>query len=360
MEGLLREARKAYKKGLLKEAKLLFEKVIEITKGEYMEIYPDYIGLLLDLKEYEKAEKILKSIEKEIEKDGSVSLLNSFKRLKARLLREKGNFEEAKRLLKEILNHKGLDDEERGKVNFALAKIYFIEGDYDKAERCFTESEINFRGTSLIEEEGWATLWRAKIARIKGEWLRSNDILKILLREYKNISKLLYSNILLEKALLLFEEGKKEEALEIEKILEETLENLRAPRLKVEVRLRLSNPLSIDANEFRKVERRSFRILTYLPKEEKTLRGLALSWLAYVKGFYGEKKDSLNLYKLAERELLNSSYEEKGLHLFLKLLTLIEFKNKEKAEETLEILNDKKYPYFFRSLAILTMNFEKV
>ncbi|MEO0291758.1 MAG: hypothetical protein ABIM54_02340, partial [candidate division WOR-3 bacterium] len=164
MEGLIKEAKRAYKKGLLRETKDILERIIELTRGEYIEIYPDYISVLLDLKDYNKAEKILKECEKIIERDGSVSILNSIKRLKARLYREKGQFEKAKKILNEVLNQKGLTDEEKGKINFSLGKILFIEGDYDRAERHFTESEISFRGTSLIEEEGWATLWRAKIA----------------------------------------------------------------------------------------------------------------------------------------------------------------------------------------------------
>ncbi|MEO0289805.1 MAG: hypothetical protein ABIN15_01030 [candidate division WOR-3 bacterium] len=360
MEGLIKEAKRAYKKGLLRETKDILERIIELTRGEYIEIYPDYISVLLDLKDYNKAERILKECEKIIERDGSVSILNSIKRLKARLYREKGQFEKAKKILNEVLNQKGLTDEEKGKINFSLGKILFIEGDYDRAERHFTESEISFRGTSLIEEEGWATLWRAKIARIRGEWTRANDMLKILFREYTERSKLLYAYVLFEKALLLFEEGKKDETIELEKILEETLLNLRAPRLSIEVRLKLSNPLSVDAEEFKKVERRSWRILNYLPFEEKTLRGLALSWLAYIKGFYGDKNEAEELYDLAEKELENSSYEEKGLYLLLKILTLIEFKNFKKAEKYIEVINDKKYPFYFRSLAVLAKNFEKV
>ena len=360
MEGLLKEAKKAYKKGLLRESLNIIETILEKTKGEYLEIYPDYINVLIDLKDYGKAEEVLKEAKKIIEKDGSVSLLTAIKRLNARLLREKGELEKAKKILNEILNSKGLTDEEKGKVNFSLGRIYFLQGDYDRAERHFTESEINFRGTSLIEEEGWATLWRAKIARIRGEWTRANDMLKILFREFTERAPLLYAYVLFERALLSFEEGKKDEALELENLLEETLENLRAPRLAIEMRLKLSNPLSVDAEEFKKVERRSRRLLNYLPKEEKTLRGLALSWIAYVLGYYGEKKEAEKLYKKAEKELENASYEEKGLYLLLRSLTYMEFKDYKKAEKIIEILNDKKYPFYRRSIALLTKNFERI
>ncbi len=360
MEGLVKEAKRAYKKGLLRRTLNIIETIIKKTKGEYLEIYPDYIGVLLDLRDYVKAEEIIREVKSVIERDGSVSLLTAIKRLNARLLREKGELEKAKKILNEILNSKGINDEEKGKVNFSMGITYFLEGDYDRAERYFTESEINFRGTSLIEEEGWATLWRAKIARIRGEWTRANDMLKILFREFTQKAPLLYAYVLFEKALLSFEEGKKDEALELESMLEEFLENLRAPRLSIEMRLKLSNPLSVDAEEFRKVERRSRRILNYLPEEEKTLRGLAISWLAYVLGYYGEKEEAEKLYKKAEKELFNASYEEKGLYFLLKLITLMEFKEHKKADKIIEILKDKKYPFYHRSIALLTKNFEKV
>ncbi len=360
MEGLLKEVKKTYKKGLLRETLNLFETIIAKTDGKLLEIYPDYINVLIDLKDYRNAERVLKDAEREIEKEGSVSLLHSIKRTKARLLREKGDTEKAKKILNDLLKARGLSDEEKGKVNFSLGRIYFNEGDYDRAERYFTESEISFRGTSLIEEEGWSTLWRARIARIRGEWTRAHDTLKILFREFTHKAPILYAHILFEKALLVFEEGKKDEALELENLLEEVLEDLRAPRLSIEVRLKLSNPLSVDADEFEKVERRSRRLLNYLPDEEKILRGLSLTWVAYVRGYFGNREEAERLYKEAEKLLSKASYEEKGLHLLLRTLTHLEFRENKKAERLIKTLKDKKFPFYTRSLVVLMQNFEKI
>jgi tetratricopeptide (TPR) repeat protein len=356
MEGLIKEAKKAYKKGLLREARIIYSEILKHNK-DFFEIYPDYISVLIDSREYKFAEKFIKEAEGILKEEGSVSLMVSVLRLKARLLKEKGDYEKSKVLLKKLLKEKGISDEEKGRVHFALGRLYFREGDYDTAERHFTESEITFRGTSLWEDEGWSTLWRAKIARIRGEWSRAHDTLKILLREYGTKLPLFFAYLLFEKALLVFEEGKKEEALDMEALLEEHLKQLRAPYLSVEVRLRLSNPLSVDAGEFEKAERRARRALNYIPEEEKILRGLCHVWIGYIRGYWGNLKQAEENYRIAEKLLEDASYEEKGLFYMLKALTYIEFRKKNKAKKFLDILSDQKFSFYTRTLANLLKTF---